>query len=173
MGPTDEDQSGGVAGSATRLGLGDPGTAHWVWLPSPPRKLPVLSDLLTREALESRSSVFTGAASTMDTSWALLLFLFLGKSPAQPLPTCSPSRDLLNTLPSSPCSLRKRGPHPWSLFWSSANQFLLGLRKLFPGPRFKSLLHQPPQLETSRSVSRFKCHGCYPSSQMVFRGLKF
>ncbi|XP_072625501.1 V-set and immunoglobulin domain-containing protein 10-like isoform X1 [Canis lupus baileyi] len=77
MGPTDEDQSGGVAGSATRLGLGDPGTAHWVWLPSPPRKLPVLSDLLTREALESRSSVFTGAASTMDTSWALLLFLFL------------------------------------------------------------------------------------------------
>nr|XP_025870001.1 V-set and immunoglobulin domain-containing protein 10-like [Vulpes vulpes] len=77
MGPADEDQSGGVAGSATRLGLGDPGTAHWVWLPSPPRKLPVLSDLLTREALESRSSVLTGAASTMDTSWALLLFLFL------------------------------------------------------------------------------------------------
>lgn len=38
------------------------------------------------QALESRSSVLTGAASTMDTSWALLLFLLLGKSPARPLP---------------------------------------------------------------------------------------
>ncbi|XP_032180769.1 V-set and immunoglobulin domain-containing protein 10-like isoform X4 [Mustela erminea] len=81
MGPADEDQWGRVAGSATRLGVGDPGTSHWVWLPSPPRKLPVLSDSSTREAQvqapESRCSVLTGAASTMDTSQALLLFLLL------------------------------------------------------------------------------------------------
>ncbi|XP_047567535.1 V-set and immunoglobulin domain-containing protein 10-like isoform X1 [Lutra lutra] len=81
MGPADEDQWGRVAGSATRLRVGDPGTSHWVWLPSPPRKLPVLSDSSTREAQvqapESRCSVLTGAASTMDTSRALLLFLLL------------------------------------------------------------------------------------------------
>lgn len=107
MGPADEDQWGRVAGSATRLGVGDPVTSHWVWLPSPPRKLPVLSDSSTREAQvqapESRCSVLTGAASTMDTSRALLLFLLLGKSPAQPLPhwfPCSadPQRPLLLSL---------------------------------------------------------------------------
>lgn len=63
MGPADEDQWGGVAGSATRLGVGAPGTSHWVWLPSPPRKLPVLSDSSTGEAqVQARSSVLMGVA---------------------------------------------------------------------------------------------------------------
>lgn len=63
-----------------QIGVRDPGASHWVWLPSPPRKLPVLLGL-PRVSLQ----VLQGAASTMDTSQALLLFLLLGKSPAQHL----------------------------------------------------------------------------------------
>ncbi|XP_037675575.1 LOW QUALITY PROTEIN: V-set and immunoglobulin domain-containing protein 10-like [Choloepus didactylus] len=52
-----------------------------VWLPSPPRKLPVLSDLSdpggTGAGPGSRSSVLSGTASTMHTWRALPLFLLL------------------------------------------------------------------------------------------------
>lgn len=58
------------------------------------------------------SSVLSGAASTMDISWALELFLLLGKCPAQPLPTSPLSSTLANTLPSPPLLSSEQGSLP-------------------------------------------------------------
>lgn len=153
-----------------QIRVGNPGTSHQVWLPSLPRKLPVLSNLSdpggTGAGPGSFSRVLTGAASTMDTSWALRLFLLMGESPAQPFPSCPPPQQPPTASPPLFCSLRSRGPRPHNLFWSSANQFLFGLRELFPGPGFKSSLHQTPELEISGSVFRFQSLCRYSSFQM-------
>lgn len=105
---------------------------------------------------ESHFRVFSVAASTMDTSWALPLFLLFGKSPAQLLLRQSPSQQPPTPSPPLLCSPRSRGPQ--SLFCSSANRFHLWLRKPFPGPGFECSLHQIPPLEISGSVSGFKSH---------------
>lgn len=86
--------------------MGDPGTSHYICLSSPPRKLPVLSDLSSPRGISagpgSCSSILAGAASTMDTSRALQLLLLLGKPPAQPVPHQPPFLQPSNTLPFSP-----------------------------------------------------------------------
>ena len=159
----------GVAGSATRLGVGAPPSGSGFF----PRPGSYQSCRTCRPGRHRCRSWSLAAVSSQVrpapwTPHGLCCSSCSWVSPLRsPFPTSPPSWQLPNALPSSSCSLRSRGHHPQSLFWSSANQFLLGLRKLFPGPRFESLLHQPPGLEISRAVSRFKNHCCYPSFQTV------
>lgn len=84
--------------------VGDPGTSHWIWLPSPPRKLSVLLDSSSPGGMGagpgSCPGFLAGAAGTMGTSRALLLFLLLGKPPTQPLAHHFPFLQPNNSLPS-------------------------------------------------------------------------
>ncbi|XP_059939073.1 V-set and immunoglobulin domain-containing protein 10-like [Mesoplodon densirostris] len=81
-GLADEDKWGGWGGRLSHtIWVGDPGTSHWIWLPSPPRKLSVLLDSSSPGGTGAGPGSCPGflavAAGTMGTSRALLLFLLL------------------------------------------------------------------------------------------------